>query len=110
MTRTTLSKTRGLFFAWYHGLAIGPIAQVNQIQLVQPVLSTCWAAVLLGESLTCSTVIEGVAVILCARITVRIQLNHSPAAGAPNQTGQAIYMLTCFAVDNQADAREEIGL
>ena len=26
------------FFAWYRGLAIGPMAQVSQIQLVQPVL------------------------------------------------------------------------
>ena len=27
------------FFAWYRGLAIGPMAQVSQVQLVQPVLS-----------------------------------------------------------------------
>ena len=26
------------FFAWYRGLAIGPMAQVSQVQLVQPVL------------------------------------------------------------------------
>ena len=32
------------FFAWYHGLAIGPMAHVSQVQLVQPVLSICWAA------------------------------------------------------------------
>lgn len=36
------------FFAWYRGLAIGPMAQVSQIQLVQPVLSICWAGLLLG--------------------------------------------------------------
>ena len=38
------------FFAWYHGLAIGPMAQVSQVQLVQPVLSICWAGVLLGRA------------------------------------------------------------
>jgi drug/metabolite transporter (DMT)-like permease len=27
------------FFAWYRGLAIGPMARVSQVQLVQPVLS-----------------------------------------------------------------------
>jgi len=30
------------FFAWYRGLAIGPMAQVSQVQLVQPVLSILW--------------------------------------------------------------------
>ena len=39
------------FFAWYRGLAIGPMAQVSQVQLVQPVLSLVWAALLLGEPL-----------------------------------------------------------
>ena len=41
------------FFAWYRGLAIGPIAQVSQVQLVQPVMSICWAALLLREEVTC---------------------------------------------------------
>ncbi|WP_231973979.1 DMT family transporter [Pseudonocardia sp. HH130630-07] len=50
------------FFAWYRGLAIGPIARVSQVQLVQPVLGIGWAAVLLGEDLTWPTVVGGVAV------------------------------------------------
>jgi drug/metabolite transporter (DMT)-like permease len=54
------------FFAWYRGLAIGPMTRVSQIQLVQPVLSICWAGLLLGESLTWTTIIGGFAVILCA--------------------------------------------
>ncbi|MGM9473920.1 DMT family transporter [Pseudarthrobacter sp. YS3] len=62
------------FFAWYRGLAIGPMAQVSQIQLIQPVLSICWAAVLLGEALTWSTVIGGLAVIACAGAAVRVRL------------------------------------
>ena len=37
------------FFAWYRGLAIGPMAQVSQIQLVQPVLSICWAGAAAGR-------------------------------------------------------------
>jgi len=63
------------FFAWYHGLAIGPMTQVSQVQLVQPVLTICWAALLLGEPLTWSTVLGGVAVIACAGAAVRIRLD-----------------------------------
>ncbi|HJV99930.1 MAG TPA: DMT family transporter, partial [Arthrobacter sp.] len=62
------------FFAWYRGLAIGPIAQVSQIQLIQPVLTICWAGLLLGETLTWSTMVGGLAVILCAAAAVRVRL------------------------------------
>lgn len=55
------------FFAWYHGLALGPMAQVSQVQLVQPVLSIAWAALLLAEQITWLTFVGGLAVILCAR-------------------------------------------
>ncbi len=75
------------FFAWYRGLAIGPMAQVSQVQLVQPVLTISWAALLLGEELTWPTVLGGVAVILCAGIAVRIRLDRSVAASlSPRST------------------------
>jgi drug/metabolite transporter (DMT)-like permease len=67
------------FFAWYRGLAIGPMAQVSQVQLVQPVLTIMWAALLLGEDLTWPTVLGGLAVILCAAIAVRIRLDRTAA-------------------------------
>jgi drug/metabolite transporter (DMT)-like permease len=63
------------FFAWYRGLAIGPMTQVSQVQLVQPVLTIVWAALLLREKLTWPTVLGGVAVIVCAGIAVRIRLD-----------------------------------
>jgi drug/metabolite transporter (DMT)-like permease len=67
------------FFAWYRGLAIGPMAQVSQVQLVQPVLSITWAALFLAEELTLPTIIGGAAVILFAGIAVRIRLDrHTP--------------------------------
>ena len=62
------------FFAWYRGLAIGPMAQVSQVQLVQPVLGICWAALLLHEQITWATVLGGTAVILCAGVAVRSRL------------------------------------
>ncbi|MER5393030.1 DMT family transporter [Saccharopolyspora sp. NPDC002686] len=65
------------FFAWYRGLAIGPMAQVSQVQLTQPVMSICWAALFLGEDLTWPTVVGGLAVIACATTAVRTRLGHS---------------------------------
>jgi drug/metabolite transporter (DMT)-like permease len=67
------------FFAWYRGLAIGPIAQVSQIQLIQPVLSICWAALILGETLTWATVLGGLAVIACAGAALRVRLGPPSA-------------------------------
>lgn len=66
------------FFAWYRGLAIGPMTQVSQIQLVQPVMSICWAGLLLGEILTWTTFAGAFAVILCAGLAVRVRLSPKP--------------------------------
>jgi drug/metabolite transporter (DMT)-like permease len=71
------------FFAWYRGLAIGPIASVSQIQLIQPVLTICWAALLLGESLAWPTILGALAVILCAGAAVRVRLRPEPARPVP---------------------------
>lgn len=37
------------FFAWYHGLALGGVARVGQIQLLQPFFTFVFAAAFLGE-------------------------------------------------------------
>ncbi|WP_448006952.1 DMT family transporter [Agromyces bauzanensis] len=73
------------FFAWYRGLAIGPMAQVSQVQLVQPVMTILWAAVILGEQLTWPTVLGGVAVIACAGLAVRTRASRS--GGRARSTG-----------------------
>ncbi|WP_445245578.1 EamA family transporter [Microcoleus sp. OTE_8_concoct_300] len=39
------------FFAWYHGMAMGGVARVGQIQLLQPFLTLLASAMLLGETL-----------------------------------------------------------
>jgi drug/metabolite transporter (DMT)-like permease len=74
------------FFAWYHGLAIGPMASVSQVQLVQPVLSICWAGLLLGEVLTGTTIVGGLVVVLCAGAAVRVRLGTA-SAGRPVMPG-----------------------
>ncbi|GAA1822821.1 hypothetical protein GCM10009771_22850 [Nesterenkonia flava] len=61
------------FFAWYRGLGLGPISRFSQVQLIQPVLTLGWAALILGEALTWFTVLGGVAVILCAAAAVRVR-------------------------------------
>lgn len=59
------------FFAWYRGLAIGPVPTVSQVQLVQPVLSILWAALMLGEAVTPPVLLGGTVVIACAALAVR---------------------------------------
>ncbi|NUL44973.1 DMT family transporter [Cellulosimicrobium funkei] len=61
------------FFAWYRGLAIGPMAQVSQVQLIQPVLSICWAGLIVHEYIGWPTILCGVAVIGCALLAVRVR-------------------------------------
>ena len=61
------------FFAWYRGLAIGPMAQVSQVQLAQPVMSILWTALILGERVGWETALGGVAVIVCAGLAVRVR-------------------------------------
>ena len=74
------------FVAWYRGLAIGPMAQVSQVQLVQPVLTISWAGLLLDERLGWPVVLGGLAVVLCAGGAVRVRLAR-PAPAAPVPAG-----------------------
>jgi drug/metabolite transporter (DMT)-like permease len=69
------------FFAWYRGLAIGPVTRVSQVQLVQPVLSLAWAALLLGEQLTLPLLLGGLVVILCAALAVRVRTREPERKG-----------------------------
>jgi drug/metabolite transporter (DMT)-like permease len=64
------------FVAWYRGLSIGPMAQVSQVQLVQPVLTIAWAGLMLGEHLSWATIVGGLVVVACAASAVRVRLTH----------------------------------
>lgn len=65
------------FFAWYRGLAIGPMATVSQVQLLQPVLSLLWCWLILGEELTLPIILGGVVVIGFALTAVRARVKIS---------------------------------
>jgi drug/metabolite transporter (DMT)-like permease len=61
------------FFAWYHGLALGGVARIGQVQLAQPVLTLVWSALLLGETITTGMVLAALAVLACVFATQRVR-------------------------------------
>ena len=67
------------FFAWYRGLALGGIAAVGQLQLLQPFLTVFFSALLLGESVDLAT---GVA---CTLVIATIAVGR--VANAPRRQG-----------------------
>jgi drug/metabolite transporter (DMT)-like permease len=56
------------FFFWYKGLALGGIARVGQVQLIQPFLTLLGAAVILGEVLEWRTFLFALAIIAVVAI------------------------------------------
>jgi drug/metabolite transporter (DMT)-like permease len=64
------------FFFWYRGLALGGVAKVGQVQLLQPFLSLAGAAVLLGETLTMANVAFALAVIATVALGRHMQVQR----------------------------------
>jgi drug/metabolite transporter (DMT)-like permease len=62
------------FFAWYRGLALGGVARIGQLQLMQPFLTIIASAILLGEQLSIETLGFAVAVICCVILGKRTQI------------------------------------
>src|SRR3546814_333402 len=56
------------FFAWYRGLALGGVARVSQVQLLQPFLTIGASALLLGELIDAMTL--GFAVFVVASVAL----------------------------------------
>ena len=65
------------FFAWYHGLALGGVAKIGQVQLAQPVLTLLWAALILGETITPWMLVAALAVLACVVATQRTRAHAS---------------------------------
>jgi len=64
------------FFAWYAALARGGVAKIGQVQLVQPLLTLAWAALLLGEHIGPATLIASVAVVASVVATQRTRVTR----------------------------------
>lgn len=64
------------FFFWYKGLALGGIARVGQVQLLQPFMSLVGAAVIVGETLDASNLLFATAVIVVVAIGRRMAVKR----------------------------------
>ncbi|ADJ63321.1 DMT family transporter [Herbaspirillum seropedicae] len=64
------------FFFWYKGLALGGIARVGQVQLLQPFMSLLGAAVIAGEALDASNMLFALAVIVVVAIGRRMAVRR----------------------------------
>ncbi|MEM7713889.1 MAG: DMT family transporter [Cyanobacteria bacterium P01_A01_bin.68] len=56
------------FFAWYRGLAMGGIARVSQVQLLQPFLSILFSAFFLREKITLLMMCTAIIVVISVAI------------------------------------------
>ncbi|MFI7678971.1 DMT family transporter [Actinophytocola sp. NPDC049390] len=69
------------FYAWYRGLALGGIARISQLQLLQPVLTLVWSALLLSEHISPATAGAAVLVIGAVAVTQRTRNVPRPEPG-----------------------------
>jgi drug/metabolite transporter (DMT)-like permease len=72
------------FFAWYRGLALGGVARVSQLQLLQPFLTLIAAALLLHEQVTPGTI--AVALVVVAAVAIG---RRAPVARPVVRSGEA---------------------
>jgi drug/metabolite transporter (DMT)-like permease len=66
------------FFAWNAGLAMGGIARVSQMQLLQPFVTFAFASIFIGEPITPQIVLFAAAVVLTVAISTRTRSRPTP--------------------------------
>jgi drug/metabolite transporter (DMT)-like permease len=66
------------FFAWNAGLAMGGIARVSQMQLLQPFVTFALVAIFIGEPITPEIVLFAAAVVLTVAISTRTRSRQEP--------------------------------
>ncbi|MFC7514557.1 DMT family transporter [Herbaspirillum sp. GCM10030257] len=64
------------FFFWYKGLALGGIARVGQVQLLQPFLTLIGAALILGEALDARNFLFAIAVVAVVAVGRRMSIRR----------------------------------
>jgi drug/metabolite transporter (DMT)-like permease len=69
------------FFPWYKGLALGGVARVGQVQLLQPFLTLLGSALLLGEALDAPTWAFAIAVVAVVAVGRRMPVARAADAG-----------------------------
>jgi drug/metabolite transporter (DMT)-like permease len=68
------------FFAWNAGMAMGGIARVSQVQLLQPFVTFALAALFNGETITPQIVLFAAAVVATVAISTRTRRSDPPIA------------------------------
>ncbi|MBR0754705.1 DMT family transporter [Bradyrhizobium jicamae] len=66
------------FFAWNAGLAMGGIARVSQVQLLQPFVTFALAALFNGETITWQVVAFAAAVVATVAVSTRTRAQKTP--------------------------------
>jgi drug/metabolite transporter (DMT)-like permease len=64
------------YVAWYRGLALGGIARVGQVQLIQPVLTLLWSGLILGEVIEPLTLAAALLVIASVVLSRRARIHQ----------------------------------
>jgi drug/metabolite transporter (DMT)-like permease len=73
------------FVVWYKALALGGIARIGQLQLLQPFLTILAAAMLLSEQISWAEVFAAMIVIACVLVGRRTgAIHHSSGAAKPD--------------------------
>lgn len=67
-----LASQLGGFFLWNRGLALGGVARVSQVQLLQPFITLVGAMWILSEVITMRDLAFAVAVVVCVALNKRI--------------------------------------
>jgi drug/metabolite transporter (DMT)-like permease len=72
------------FFAWNAGMAMGGIARVSQVQLLQPFITFALAALFNGETITLQILLFAAAVVATVAIGTRTRVRQTPVVqGSP---------------------------
>ena len=74
---TLVSQLFGFFF-WYRGLALGGVARVSQLQLLQPFITIAASAWLLNEAIDSHTAWFAIAVVAVVALSKRMAINIKP--------------------------------
>jgi drug/metabolite transporter (DMT)-like permease len=71
------------FVVWFRGLAEAGIARASQLQLVQPLLTVGWAALLLSEPIGADTLVTALVVVACVGVTQWVRIGTRSARSEP---------------------------
>jgi len=85
------------FFAWYRGLALGGVAKVSQVQLIQPLLTVAASVVVFGQVLEPSVLVAAFAVLTCVAAAQRTRVARTEPPPAARPTGALTAPVTASA-------------